>query len=102
MALDHLLYKRDVPFHLVEIDLAKATDDELRALSKEMGLSLSLDEMKRIRDHFVSLGRCPTDVELESIAQAWSEHCCYKSSKVILRVTRGSWSSMTSTVTPLG
>jgi phosphoribosylformylglycinamidine synthase len=85
MALDHLFLKRDVPFHLVEIDLAKAKDDELKVLSKEMGLSLSLDEMKRIRDHFVSLGRRPTDVELESIAQAWSEHCCYKSSKVILR-----------------
>jgi phosphoribosylformylglycinamidine synthase len=85
MALDHLFFKRDVPFRLVEIDLAKATDDELKALSKEMGLSLSLEEMKRIRDHFVALGRRPTDVELESIAQAWSEHCCYKSSKVILR-----------------
>ncbi|MHC1679902.1 MAG: phosphoribosylformylglycinamidine synthase subunit PurL [Methanomassiliicoccales archaeon] len=85
MPLDHLFFKRDVPFPLVDIDLAKATDDELKVLSKEMGLSLSLDEMKRIRDHFVSLERRPTDVELESIAQAWSEHCCYKSSKVILR-----------------
>jgi len=85
MPLDHLFFKRDVPFPLVDIDLAKATDDELKVLSKEMGLSLSLDEMKRIRDHFVALGRLPTDVELESIAQAWSEHCCYKSSKVILR-----------------
>jgi len=85
MPLDHLFFKRDVPFRLVEIDLAKATDDELKVLSKDMGLSLSLDEMRRIRDHFVSLGRRPTDVELESIAQAWSEHCCYKSSKVILR-----------------
>mgnify|MGYP003745078087 CR=1 FL=1 len=85
MSLDHLLFKRDVPFHLVEIGLAAATDDELRELSKEMGLSLSLDEMKRIRDHFIALERRPTDVELESIAQAWSEHCCYKSSKVILR-----------------
>ncbi len=85
MALDHLFFKRDVPFRLVEIDLAKATDNELKVLSKDMGLSLSLDEMKRIRDHFVSLKRRPTDVELESIAQAWSEHCCYKSSKVILR-----------------
>ncbi|HSA35611.1 MAG TPA: AIR synthase related protein, partial [Methanomassiliicoccales archaeon] len=85
MPLDHLFFKRDVPFHLVEIDLAKAKDDELKVLSKDMGLSLSLDEMKRIRDHFVSLKRRPTDVELESIAQAWSEHCCYKSSKVILR-----------------
>jgi phosphoribosylformylglycinamidine synthase subunit PurL len=85
MPLDHLSFKRDVPFRLYEIDLGKASDAELKALSKEMGLSLSLEEMQRIRDHFLKLGRRPTDVELESIAQAWSEHCCYKSSKVILR-----------------
>ena len=85
MSLEHLFIKRPVPFHLAEIDLAAATDDELKALSGEMGLSLSLEEMRRVRDHFKGLGRRPTDVELESIAQAWSEHCCYKSSKVILR-----------------
>lgn len=85
MPLQHLFFKHDVPFRLVQIDLAAATDEELKALSREMGLSLSLEEMQRIRDHFKGLGRRPTDVELESIAQAWSEHCCYKSSKVILR-----------------
>ena len=30
-------------------------------------------------------GRDPTDVEIQALAQAWSEHCCYKSSKVFLR-----------------
>ena len=34
--------------------------------------------MQTIRDHFVSLGRDPTDIELESIAQTWSEHCSHK------------------------
>src|SRR2546427_9042537 len=41
--------------------------------------------MKRIRDHFRGKGRNPTDVELQSLGQAWSEHCCYKSSKVFLK-----------------
>ncbi|MBI4415538.1 MAG: phosphoribosylformylglycinamidine synthase subunit PurL [Euryarchaeota archaeon] len=54
-------------------------------VSQGMGLALSLDEMKTIRDHFAGLGRDPTDVELQSLGQAWSEHCCYKSSKVFLR-----------------
>ncbi|HUT27900.1 MAG TPA: phosphoribosylformylglycinamidine synthase subunit PurL [Methanomassiliicoccales archaeon] len=85
MPLEHLFFKRDVPFSLYEIALGKASDDELKALSNEMGLSLSLEEMQRIRDYFVRLKRRPTDVEVESIAQAWSEHCCYKSSKVFLR-----------------
>ncbi len=38
-------------------------------------LSLSLKAMKTIRDHFRKLKRKPTDVELESLAQTWSEHC---------------------------
>ncbi|TLZ97762.1 MAG: phosphoribosylformylglycinamidine synthase subunit PurL, partial [Methanobacteriota archaeon] len=50
-----------------------------------MGLALSVDEMRRIQTHFQGLGRDPTEVELQSLGQAWSEHCCYKSSKVILK-----------------
>ncbi|OGK21736.1 hypothetical protein A3C23_00185 [Candidatus Roizmanbacteria bacterium RIFCSPHIGHO2_02_FULL_37_13b] len=38
-------------------------------------LSLDLKEMLAIRDYFRKLKRNPTDVELESIAQTWSEHC---------------------------
>ena len=38
-------------------------------------LALDLKCMHTIRDHFRPKGRDPTDVELESIAQSWSEHC---------------------------
>lgn len=38
-------------------------------------LALSLESMKAIRDYFKTLGRNPTDVELECLAQTWSEHC---------------------------
>ncbi len=38
-------------------------------------LALSLTSMKAIRDHYRTLKRNPTDIELESIAQTWSEHC---------------------------
>src|SRR3989344_6381222 len=38
-------------------------------------LALSLKTLKVIRDHFRTKGRNPTDVELESLAQTWSEHC---------------------------
>ena len=53
-------------------------------LSKDGQLSLSLDEMKTIRGHFRDLQRDPTDIELESLAQTWSEHCSHKTLKGII------------------
>jgi phosphoribosylformylglycinamidine synthase len=41
-------------------------------------LALSLNELHVIREHFRKLGRKPTDIELESLAQTWSEHCKHK------------------------
>ena len=79
------MIKRDVPFSLYDVDILSATDEQLGQISAEMSLSLSLDEMKVIRDYFKKEGRNPTDVELQSLGQAWSEHCCYKSSKPILK-----------------
>ena len=69
----------------IEVRIRDAKDEELKRISGNMGLSLNLDEMKRIKRYFVAKKREPTDVELQSIAQAWSEHCCYKSSKRILQ-----------------
>lgn len=77
--------KEDVPFSLYSVDLPEAGDGELLAISKDMGLALSLDEMKSVRGYFQAKGRRPTEVELQSLGQAWSEHCCYKSSKFFLR-----------------
>lgn len=37
--------------------------------------------MKKIRKHYSNLGRDPTDLELESIAQTWSEHCYHRTFK---------------------
>ena len=38
-------------------------------------LALDLSQLYAIRDYFSKKGRKPTDVELESLAQTWSEHC---------------------------
>ncbi len=65
------------------------SDEELLRISSEGILSLNLDEMHAIRDYFASpevqdlrevfgLPPHPTDVELECIAQTWSEHCKHK------------------------
>ena len=56
-------------------------DDGLVALSKEKDLFLNLAEMQTIQKYYKQLGKEPTDVELESIAQTWSEHCVHKTLK---------------------
>ncbi|HUF61418.1 MAG TPA: phosphoribosylformylglycinamidine synthase subunit PurL [Verrucomicrobiales bacterium] len=51
---------------------------ELERLSAQMKLSLSRADMEAVRGYFESEGRDPTDVELEVIAQTWSEHCKHR------------------------
>ncbi len=68
-----------------KFEIQDAKDDDLKRISELMGLSLNIEEMQAIKRYFQLKRRAPTDVELQSIAQAWSEHCCYKSSKKILQ-----------------
>jgi phosphoribosylformylglycinamidine synthase II len=65
-------------FNLVSVDMAGATDRELERISVKGQLFLNLAEMRRIKEYFSRLGRNPTDVELETLAQTWSEHCGHK------------------------
>ena len=60
------------------VNLLAASDEGLLQLSQEGMLALNLDEMQAIKRHFRSLGRNPTDVEIETLAQTWSEHCKHK------------------------
>jgi phosphoribosylformylglycinamidine synthase len=53
-------------------------DAGLAAVNTERALALDPEELRVIRDHFQHLGRDPTDVELETLAQTWSEHCAHK------------------------
>lgn len=53
--------------------------DALVALGRARSLALDPAELEVIRDHFTDAGRDPTDVELETLAQTWSEHCAHKS-----------------------
>ena len=60
------------------LSLLKATDDEMMRLSRDGMLALNLEEMRSIQRHFRAIGREPTDVEMETLAQTWSEHCKHK------------------------
>jgi len=83
--LDNLFKKLRADIETYEINLQAASDEELLEISNRMGLALALPEMKRIKEYFGKQGRNPTDIELQALGQAWSEHCCYKSSKVPLK-----------------
>ncbi|MCZ6689375.1 MAG: phosphoribosylformylglycinamidine synthase subunit PurL [Planctomycetota bacterium] len=61
-----------------EVPILSLADEELDRVSDAGGLALSLLEMQTIRDHYKGLEREPTELELETIAQTWSEHCKHK------------------------
>ncbi len=78
LPFDRLEFGAPYRFERVTVPLSGMDDAALERLSREGQLFLSLTEMQTIRDYFVQLGRDPTDVELETLAQTWSEHCSHK------------------------
>ena len=67
--------------NLIRVPLRELKDNELQKLSREAHLFLSLEEMQAIAAYYRDLGRDPTDIELETLAQTWSEHCVHKTLK---------------------
>ncbi|MBK9711502.1 MAG: phosphoribosylformylglycinamidine synthase subunit PurL [Kouleothrix sp.] len=70
---------------IARLPLRDAGDEELVRISQAGVLSLDLAEMHAIRDYFRREGRDPTDGELETLAQTWSEHCSHKTFKAKVR-----------------
>jgi phosphoribosylformylglycinamidine synthase subunit PurSL len=61
-----------------EVALLELDETGLAAVSSQMSLALSVLEMQAIQEFFQNEGREPTDIELETLAQTWSEHCKHK------------------------
>jgi len=59
---------------------------QLLALSAERRAALDLTEMQAIQTYFQTEQRDCTDVELECIAQTWSEHCVHKTFRARVKV----------------
>lgn len=68
-------------FKLRHVVIRTLDDAGLITLSANGHLFLTLDEMRAIQSHYRGLDRDPTDLELETIAQTWSEHCVHKTLK---------------------
>jgi phosphoribosylformylglycinamidine (FGAM) synthase-like enzyme/phosphoribosylformylglycinamidine (FGAM) synthase PurS component len=74
-----------MPSDVVEmIPMREMEDEELERMSTERVLFLDLAEMRAIRTYYRQEGRDPTDVELETLAQTWSEHCVHKTFKALI------------------
>jgi phosphoribosylformylglycinamidine synthase len=71
-------------FRLLTVDVINADDDRLMRLSSQGQLFLNLKEMQTIRAYFKKLNREPTDCELETLAQTWSEHCKHKTFRGVI------------------
>lgn len=68
-----------------EVALVGLSDDALVKLSRDAHLFLSIEEMQALRAHYTKLGRNPREIELETLAQTWSEHCVHKTLKSTVR-----------------
>ncbi len=81
----------DAPGHAdAELITIRGLDDDgLLALNVGRSLYLDLEELRAIRDEHERLGRDITDVEIETLAQTWSEHCAHKTFRAVIDATGG-------------
>jgi phosphoribosylformylglycinamidine synthase len=66
-------------FKLKEIPLLSCSDEELLNIGRSF--TLNKEEIRAAAAYFRKLGRNPTDAEMETLSQTWSEHCVHKTFK---------------------
>ena len=72
------------------IAIRDADDSRLLEISRERRLALDLAEMRAVRAYYVGESRDASDIELEMIAQTWSEHCVHKTFRAVISTPDGS------------
>ncbi|MCK4629092.1 MAG: phosphoribosylformylglycinamidine synthase subunit PurS, partial [Sedimentisphaerales bacterium] len=77
------------PYQLEKITLpiTQLDDEGLMALSKKRDMFLNLTEMRTIQEYYRQQNREPSDIELEMLAQTWSEHCVHKTFRGLIELT---------------
>ncbi|UCD73063.1 MAG: phosphoribosylformylglycinamidine synthase subunit PurL [Candidatus Bathyarchaeota archaeon] len=89
MSLKGRYKEANTHFPLFKIQLSDADEGALLAISNEMGLGLNREEMTHVKTYFVKKSRDPTDVELQTLGQTWSEHCYHKTFKGDITTDKG-------------
>ncbi|MCH7726379.1 MAG: phosphoribosylformylglycinamidine synthase subunit PurL [Planctomycetes bacterium] len=91
LTMERLEWGSTYDFQLLTVPIRDLDDAGLMHLSRDGQLYLTLVEMQTIQSHFRDLDRDPTDVELETLAQTWSEHCSHKTlaGRIAYRDERG-------------
>lgn len=74
---------------IITIPIRDMDDEALATLSRQGHMFLSLDEMRAIQSEYRRLERDPKEIELETLAQTWSEHCVHKTLKATIRYEEG-------------
>ncbi|MBC8523206.1 phosphoribosylformylglycinamidine synthase subunit PurL [PVC group bacterium] len=70
-----------------EVPITNKSDAQLKKLSRDAHMFLDLEEMQTIQEFYKNLGREPREIELETLAQTWSEHCVHKTLKATIHYT---------------
>ncbi len=68
----------EADLRVLDVNLRDLDAAALLTISRQGGLALNGAEMLCIQEHYRQLGREPRQIELETIAQTWSEHCKHK------------------------
>lgn len=71
------------------VQISGMSIDELLTIGVERGLALDPKELRVVQEHYTEIGREPTDVELETLAQTWSEHCAHKTFRAAITADDG-------------
>jgi phosphoribosylformylglycinamidine synthase len=53
----------------------KFSDDQIEKFHKENGFAMTAEDLKFVRDYFITEKRDPTETELKVIDTYWSDHC---------------------------
>lgn len=60
------------------VPIRETSKEERTRINSERALALDAEEIDVIAQWYEKIGRDPTDAELETIAQTWSDHCSHK------------------------
>jgi phosphoribosylformylglycinamidine synthase II len=73
-----------------ELRLVSVGEKKAYLLCRKLKTGLNQEEVGAVRGHYKKLGREPTEIELQTIAQTWSEHCFHKVFKSRIKLGKDS------------